>query len=43
MSKTELLNIKLTDEMKEFVSSQTGSGAMFATPSEYVLDLIRLE
>lgn len=36
MSKTELLNIKLTDEMKEFVSNQTGSGTMFATPSECI-------
>lgn len=43
MSKTESLNIVLTDEMKKFVLSQSGSGTLYATPSEYVRDLIRHE
>lgn len=43
MSKTESLNIALTDEMKKFITSQSGSGTLFATPSEYVRDLIRHE
>lgn len=43
MSKTESLNIALTDEMKKFVLSQSGSGTLYATPSEYVRDLIRHE
>ncbi|MDW3208251.1 MAG: hypothetical protein R8N23_00185 [Reichenbachiella sp.] len=43
MVKTESLNIALTDEMKKFVSSQSGSGTLYATPSEYVRDLIRHE
>lgn len=43
MAKTESLNIALTDEMKKFVSSQSGSGTLYSTPSEYVRDLIRHE
>lgn len=43
MSKTESLNIALTDEMKKFILSQSGSGTLYATPSEYVRDLIRHE
>ena len=43
MSKTESLNIALTDEMKKFIASQSGSGTLYATPSEYVRDLIRHE
>lgn len=43
MAKTESLNIALTDEMKKFVSSQSGNGTLYATPSEYVRDLIRHE
>ena len=41
MAKTESLNIALTDEMKKFVTSQSGNGTLYATPSEYVRDLIR--
>ncbi len=41
MSKTESLNISLTDEMKKFITSQSGNGTLYATPSEYVRDLIR--
>jgi antitoxin ParD1/3/4 len=43
MAKTETLNIALTDEMKKFVSKQSGRGTLYATPSEYVRDLIRHE
>ena len=40
MSKTESMNIAPTDEMKKFIASQSGSGTFYATPSEYVRDLI---
>ena len=43
MTKTESLNIILTDEMKKFIVSQSGSGTLYSTPSEYVRDLIRHE
>lgn len=43
MAKTESLNIALTDEMKKFISRQSGKGTLYATPSEYVRDLIRHE
>ena len=43
MSKTESINIALTDEMKSFIVSQSGEGTLFATPSEYVRNLIRHE
>lgn len=41
MAKTESLNISLTDEMKQFITSQSGSGTLYSTPSEYIRDLIR--
>ncbi len=41
MAKTESLNIAMTDEMKQFVASQSGKGTLYSTPSEYVRDLIR--
>lgn len=43
MAKTESLNISLTDAMKKFINSQSGKGTLYATPSEYVRDLIRHE
>ncbi len=43
MIKTESLNIALTDEMKKFITSQSGKGTLYSTPSEYVRDLIRHE
>lgn len=43
MAKTESLNISLTDEMKEFITNQSGNGTLYATPSEYIRDLIRHE
>jgi antitoxin ParD1/3/4 len=41
MNKSHSLNIPLTDEMKQFIASQSGNGTLFSTPSEYVRDLIR--
>ncbi|KAB8154294.1 hypothetical protein EZY14_007600 [Kordia sp. TARA_039_SRF] len=43
MAKTESINVALTDEMKKFIASQSGNGTLYATPSEYVRDLIRHE
>ena len=41
MNKSHSINIPLTDEMKQFIASQSGSGTLYSTPSEYVRDLIR--
>lgn len=41
MSRNSSLNIPLTEEMKQFITAQTGEGTMYSTPSEYVRDLIR--
>lgn len=41
MSNSNSLNIPLTDEMKRFITAQTGNGTLYSTPSEYVRDLIR--
>ncbi|NOZ53724.1 MAG: hypothetical protein GXP08_11415 [Gammaproteobacteria bacterium] len=35
------LNVSLTDELREFVNSRTGDKGLYATPSEYLRDLIR--
>ena len=35
------LNLSLTDELRAFVDGQCGDGTMYATPSEFVRDLIR--
>lgn len=35
------LNLSLTDELREFVDSRAGDGGVYATPSEYLRDLIR--
>ena len=35
------LNVSLTNELKEFVTSRTGDAGLYATPSEYIRDLIR--
>jgi antitoxin ParD1/3/4 len=43
MARNSSLNIPLTEEMKQFITNQTGDGTMYATPSEYVRDLIRHE
>jgi antitoxin ParD1/3/4 len=35
------LNLSLTDELREFINSRTGDAGVYATPSEYLRDLIR--
>jgi antitoxin ParD1/3/4 len=35
------LNVSLTDELREFINSRTGDAGVYATPSEYLRDLIR--
>lgn len=35
------LNLSLTDELREFIDSRTGDHGVYATPSEYLRDLIR--
>ena len=35
------LNLSLTDELRAFVNENSGDGTLYATPSEYVRDLLR--
>lgn len=35
------INLSLTDELRAFVDSQCGDGTDFATPSEFVRELLR--
>jgi antitoxin ParD1/3/4 len=35
------LNLALTDELRAFINAQCGDGTMYATPSEFVRDLVR--
>ena len=35
------MNLSLTDELRDFVNSRTGKRGVYATPSEYLRDLIR--
>ncbi len=35
------LNLSLTDELREFVDLQSGDGTLYATPSEFVRDILR--
>ena len=35
------MNVSLTDELRDFVNSRTGDRGVYATPSEYLRDLIR--
>ena len=35
------LNLSLTDELRKFVDSRTGDSGVYATPGEYICDLIR--
>ena len=35
------LNLSLTDELRAFVDENSGDGTMYATPSEFVRDLLR--
>ena len=35
------LNLSLTDELREFVNQHSGDGTLYATPSEFVRDILR--
>lgn len=35
------IKLSLTDELRSFVDENCGDGSLFATPSEFVRDLIR--
>ena len=35
------LNLSLTDELRAFVDENSGDGTVYATPSEFVRDLLR--
>lgn len=35
------LNLSLTDELREFVNQNSGDGTLYATPSEFVRDILR--
>lgn len=35
------LNLSLTDELREFIAANCGEGTSYATPGEFVLDLLR--
>lgn len=35
------LNLSLTDELRAFVDANSGDGTLYATPSEFVRDILR--
>lgn len=35
------INLSLTDELRAFVDDNSGDGTLYATPSEFVRDLLR--
>jgi len=35
------LNLSLTDELRAFIDQNCGDGTLYATPSEFVRDLLR--
>jgi antitoxin ParD1/3/4 len=35
------LNLSLTDELRAFIDANCGEGTLYATPSEFVRDLLR--
>lgn len=35
------LNLSLTDELRAFVDQNSGDGTLYATPSEFVSDVLR--
>lgn len=35
------LNLSLTDELREFIDENCGDGTLYATPSEFVRDVLR--
>ena len=39
MSRT--LNLSLTDELRSFIDSNSGDGTLYATPSEFVRNVLR--
>ncbi len=35
------INLSLTDELREYLDSNTGDGSLYATPSEFLRSLLR--
>jgi antitoxin ParD1/3/4 len=35
------LNLSLTDELRSFISDNSGDGTLYATPSEFVRNILR--
>ncbi len=35
------LNLSLTDELRAFIDENSGDGTLYATPSEFIRDLLR--
>ena len=35
------INLSLTDELRKFVQEKSGDGTLYATPSEFVRDVLR--
>jgi len=35
------INVSLTDELRAFVDANSGDGTLYATPSEFMRDLLR--
>ena len=35
------LNLSPTDELREFINESSGDGTLYATPSEFVRDILR--
>ncbi|MBX3414989.1 MAG: hypothetical protein KF708_20055 [Pirellulales bacterium] len=35
------LNLSLTDELRAYIDQNSGDGSLYATPSEFVRDIIR--
>lgn len=35
------LNLSLTDELRAFIDQNSGDGTLYATPSEFIRDLLR--
>jgi antitoxin ParD1/3/4 len=38
---TNSLNLSLTDELRSFIDENSGDGTLYATPSEFVRDILR--
>lgn len=41
MSMTSSLNIQFTGELRRFINEQASDDGVYATPSEYIRDLVR--